>query len=411
MVKAGALLYAIFITFIISVLAGIFLLSVYYNQVQIAHLLKESELTDDISSAANIYLASKNFSKTTIDLFEDGEHLVKVSTSKWGLFDIASFSSEWRHINISEKLLIGSNVPVDERISLYYSNASDKLTLCGNTLINGNVFVPNRNVERGYIEGKGYNKEELIYGQIGMAENYLPKLNSTIADLFKSFKSGKFDLDFETFSFYNYIESADKIVENSFDNQTMVLFSENDIKIEGSLSGNIIIISKGDIDILNTANLHDVIVYGENIKIESGFTGSLQSFATNNIVLEDDCSVLHPSVLCISGKDDLNISIGKNSKIFGDVILLNTVESKNSKLLSEKGSIMQGVIYSNCKVEPRGSVYGTLYCNNLELTTKSSTYSGYLMDAEIDVSKLSEVYIGSNILFENEFKGRIKVLR
>lgn len=416
MVKAGALLYAIFITFVLSVLSGVFLLSIYYYQQQLSQLIKLTELNDDVKSALNIYLSSEDTFDTKeaskINLFDNGDHLVSVTTRKWGLYDIAFFNSEWKNLKVNEKVIIGQNVSEEERISLYYSNTSDKLTLCGNTFIKGNVKIPDQIVERGYIESKGYNNEELIYGQIGKAEYELPKLNSYISDLFDSFKTGEFDFDNQAYNFIDFIQESDKQIENSFDQETLVLYSDNPLYLdEISLIGNIIIIANGNVKITNTANLQDIILLGENIEFESEFIGNLQVYSTKSIVLEEGCSLYYPTVLCVYSGNDANISIGSNSKVIGDVISYTSEINSNSKVLINNGSIVQGLVYTNNKIEPKGSIYGSLYCNHIELNTKSSVYSGYLMNTEINVSKLSKFYKRSNILDKNHLKGEIKVLK
>ena len=416
MVKAGALLYAIFITFILLVLSGIFLLSIYYYQVQVGQLIKVTELNDDVKSALNIYLSSEDLSDkketTNIDLFDDGEHFVSVTTMRWGLYDIAFFQSEWKNLKVNEKVLVGQNISDNERISLYYTNSSDKLTLCGNTLIKGNVYIPDKIVERGYIEGKGYNKEELIYGQIGEADYELPKLNSFVFSMFNTFKKGEFGFDNQFFNYEEFVQGADQVIENSFGHKTLVLYSDRTLYLEeNTFIGNIIVIAKGDIIISNTAKLQDIILFGENIEIESGFIGNFQAFSTKSIMLEEGCLLFYPTVLCVNSENDANISIGSNSKIIGDVISYTSEINSNSKVLINKGSIIQGMVYTNNKIEPKGSIYGSLYCNNIELNTKSSVYNGYLMDAEINVSKLSKFYMSSNILADTYLKGKIKVLK
>ena len=409
MIKAGSLLYAIFIAFILSLLTSMFLLALYLHNIQVSQLIKKSDLNDDIESALNIYLTTENFNdynkEIKIDLFEDGEHNVSLLVKKWGLYDIAYLNAKWKNININKAVLVGNDISENDEISIYYTNSAEKLTLCGNSLIEGNAFLPEKN-----IDGKGYNGEELIYGNIGYAEYSLPELNIDLIDeIENNYKKSSLS---QVKNYNEYVNSSNQVIDNLFTNEPIILYSDLPLEIESvSLFGNIVVFSEQAITIKNTSKIQDAILIANQVNIESGFKGNFQVFCTDSIIVEENVSLLYPTVLLVNSIDKAKISIGNNSLIFGDIILYNSNVSQNAKILLEEGSIIQGLVYSYNKIEPKGSIYGSLYCNKIELITKSSSYSGHLMNAVISFDKLSKDYSFSNILKKESIKKAIKGLK
>ncbi|OFX83103.1 MAG: hypothetical protein A2X00_00980 [Bacteroidetes bacterium GWE2_32_14] len=391
-----------------------FLLALYLHNIQVSQLIKKSDLNDDIESALNIYLTTENFNdynkEIKIDLFEDGEHNVSLLVKKWGLYDIAYLNAKWKNININKAVLVGNDISENDEISIYYTNSAEKLTLCGNSLIEGNAFLPEKNVERGYIDGKGYNGEELIYGNIGYAEYSLPELNIDLIDeIENNYKKSSLS---QVKNYNEYVNSSNQVIDNLFTNEPIILYSDLPLEIESvSLFGNIVVFSEQAITIKNTSKIQDAILIANQVNIESGFKGNFQVFCTDSIIVEENVSLLYPTVLLVNSIDKAKISIGNNSLIFGDIILYNSNVSQNAKILLEEGSIIQGLVYSYNKIEPKGSIYGSLYCNKIELITKSSSYSGHLMNAVISFDKLSKDYSFSNILKKESIKKAIKGLK
>ncbi len=291
------------------------------------------------------------------------------------------------------------------------TNSSNKLTLCGNTLIEGSVFAPNKQIERGYIEGRGFSGDKLVNGNVNPSEHHLPKLHTGINELYESFKQKKIENSI-TSSYEDFVSEADFKVKNSFKNKTIILFSEQSIYIENvTLLGNVIIISKGDVQVSKSSDIQDIIVFAKNIEVESGFAGSFQAFSSVSIEINENCHLRYPTVLCCNGEEKLNITLGAESKIVGDIILSSSEFANQSKVLLDKGSLVHGVVYSNNNVELKGVVHGSVYCNGVDLNTKSSKYQGYLLDCEINTSKLSEYYVSSNIFSISKVGDGIKELQ
>ena len=85
-----------------------------------------------------------------------------------------------------------------------------------------------------------------------------------------------------------------------------------------------------------------------------------------------------------------------------------TDEASKSVLNISKNSIIKGQVYSNSYTEIRGAIHGTLYTKKIILRTNSSVYENTIMDADINIHKLSNNYIGIDLINEGTKGGVIK---
>ncbi len=124
MVKAGALLYAIFISFILAILTSIFMLVSYYSDSFKQQLIQSSVLNDNIESALNIYLTNSNSfhlnKPNSINLFEEEDSNVQINISQWGLYNIVHLSAKWKHLFLDKIVLTGQKIEKGKSVALYY---------------------------------------------------------------------------------------------------------------------------------------------------------------------------------------------------------------------------------------------------------------------------------------------------
>ena len=129
----------------------------------------------------------------------------------------------------------------------------------------------------------------------------------------------------------------------------------------------------------------------------------MQAFATDSLLVGSNVDLEYPSSL---GLIQLNkseqhhfISVGEESVVDGAVIAYQLeYDFRNPiKVSMQKASIVKGYAYINGLVELKGSIFGTLYCNRFSLKTPSTVYENHLLNATIDVTQRSEMYVGPNL--------------
>ena len=393
MIKAGALLYAMFLVIVISIISSSFILINYYSNAYILKAYKQEQLFKDVSSGINYGLALHQEiplnTKSVINLFDDEQHQVTLNKKAWGAFYRLTAEATWRNKSISKTALIGTDFSTNEKTAIYLADQNKPLSLTGKTNIIGNCYLPEQGVKRAYIEGKSFAGNQLINGQKQNSSKTLPPINeSLIQTNFNNFSN--FVSEDDSLVDYELVMEHDSIL-NSFQNKTLVLFSPYSIIIK----------SDRNIVIESSAKIINIICYAKGIIIEKQTELSAQFFAQDSIIVEENCYLKYPSVLALLSKGtsetSKKIMIGKEVSIKGSVFLFNeNFDRKNQAIISiDENSEIMGQVYSSELLELKGaSVKGGVFCKNFLLRTPSSAYENHLMDVTIDRLALSVYFVG-----------------
>lgn len=403
MVKAGVLLYAMFLIVVIAIISSSFILVNYYNSAYVIQSLKQEQLYRDVNSGINYGLSFHQEipinAEVEIDLFDDEQHKVMLTKKHWGVFYMLKSEAKWKNKLASKSALIGSNFKEGEEIALYLADQNKPLSLTGKTKITGDCYVPKAGVKRAYIEGKSFVGNQLINGVKLNSSKTLPPINEElINENLKNFLAVEMLTD--SLLDYELFLEKDSIV-NSFGNKTLVLYSPSTIDISNKvIEGNIVIKSDRQIIVNRSAKITNVILYAKGILLKKDAKGNMQLFAQDSIVIENNCQLNYPSVVALLGKGNTDVSrkitVKDAVKIKGSLFLYNkNFDRKHQALVSiGKDSEVTGQVYSSELLELKGEVIGGVFCNKLLLKTPSSVYENHLMDAIINRSELSEHFVG-----------------
>ncbi|MCK4661791.1 MAG: hypothetical protein KAT68_02915 [Bacteroidales bacterium] len=416
MLKAGALYYAIFISFILTLLAGFFILLSHLTNLNTSNIIERNKLIDNINSSINILLSKPDLllenDKIQIDLFEDEKSFVDIEKKNWGVYYILKATAKRKNFTESKIVLLGEDINRGEKVALYLADLNNSLSLCGKTKLIGNCYLPKLMVKRAYIEGKNYIGKKLVYGETKNSKETLPLLNKEIVEINNKYLNGKYE-NSDSIKYYEEFSKTDTI-NNSFYKKTIYIQLDDSLELKNKIiSGNIILYAKKVIIISNSAELKNIRIYAPKVVVKSGFKGNCQIFAKDTIIIEKKCHFEFPSFLAIYSSSDKVKTLFKISKectIAGGVFHLSKDVSKKSTLFINKDVKIYGQVYSNSQVEHKGKIFGTLYCNKFILKTTSSVYENHLLDAIIDIHTLSSNYIGTDLLNISGKKEIIKCL-
>lgn len=402
-VKAGALLYAMFLIVVISIISSSFILVNYYNSAYVIKSLKQEQLYRDVNSGINYGLSFHQTipinSEIEVDLFDDEQHKVMLAKKHWGAFYILSAKAKWRNKIVVKSALVGSNFKEGEKIALYLADQNKPLSLTGKTKIIGDCYIPKAGVKRAYIEGKSFVGNQLISGVKFNSNKTLPPINEElINENLRSFSA--IETINDSLVDYELFLEEDSIV-NSFGNKTLVLYSPFSIDLSNKvIEGNIVIKSDKQIVVNRSAKITNAILYAKGIVLQKDTKGSMQLFAQDSIIIENNCQLNYPSVVALLGKGNAEVSrkitVKEDVKIKGSLFLYNeNFDRKHQALVSiEKDSEITGQVYSSELLELKGKVIGGVFCNKLLLKTPSSVYENHLMDATINRKELSAYFVG-----------------
>mgnify|MGYP000241384072 CR=1 FL=1 len=396
MVKAHSLLYAVYVCLIVAVLCGgLLLLANLYNQLNLHYVTHESLYISN-QSTVNYALGNSLISDEDILTEEQTGIQSQFAIKNHGLLPLLLTQSYIKNDTVVSAHFIGQKV-VNTNTALYISNFTQPLSLSGDVVIKGDVFMPTERIKESHINNKPNRIN--IQGKKSISEIQLPALSDKCKSIFETRNSRKSNLnDFE--------KKNDSIYVNSFFNETIEFQISNTTLENKIIKGNFIISSNDSIFIRKNNILEDVIIIAPKVAIEEGFEGTIQVFAKESITIEKDVTLNYPSVVALyNNKKEKKafILIDEEVKIAGLVLLFGNDLihlNKNTLEIKEKGKVM-GNIYCSGILTLKSDVYGSVYTSKLNHKTTSSSYFNTLADITIDITKKPKVFIDMP-LFNNK---------
>lgn len=414
MLKAGALSYATLISLLLIALCAMLIEGQFLN----AKLFEREELTvrlnDNIESGINVFLCKPGLfdyqKERTIFLFDDTMEKVVIKKKLWGAFELVKVKAHSGSLIIEKNALLGSARDKDSLTALFMTRQNNYIYAAGNTLIKGNCFVPGGIIKLGQVEGTRFTGTNPVDGILHESTANLPEINRTIVNQFENYMANT-EISDSILSFEK-ITKMQKEISNSFENKTLLIHSDvqmllSHIKIEG----NVILHSSKIIDIDSSAKLNGIIIYAPKIRIRDFFKGEIQAFGSDTVLVGKNCKLKYPSLIGIITKGEASVEVEENSTIQGMVFLYQkeNISNKKSRVTFCKGSEIMGSVFCNSNLDLKGKISGNVFCNSLVVKLKTSLYENYLLDAEINATKLPGFYV-SPVIYKDSKRELIEWL-
>ncbi|TAJ09155.1 hypothetical protein DMA11_20675 [Marinilabiliaceae bacterium JC017] len=412
-VSAGLLPLTVAISLILTVICGALILVLYYNNLLWLKHEKDMRFVNNILSAREYVLASNvmNFPPGEVmgvDLFDEGKDSVLIQRNRWGAFDLFLLEAIGGKRKRKEAFLAAKTVPLYPEVALYLADHNGVgLTLIGHTSIVGNASLPKQGVQAGYLNHQSFVGAQLVNGTREQSLSTIPQLSEEFTEVFRNLTAVR-----KTEKTTCYKDLRTISLDNPFTAPTKYLVSDERITLSEAFSGNIIICSSAEIEITSSCQTDNVILVAPRVLVKSRFSGNLQVFATESIVVEDHVKMGYPSVLVCQNSDGTKIEIGRNTVIEGGVYHLDfqkgSNESYGSLFIDE--ALVVGQVVSSGNVELLGSVYGQLICEKTIYRGQGGKiYNNYLVDCEIDITKLPALFLFPAVL-DNQ-SSTVEILR
>lgn len=405
MFKAGALYFAIVIAFFIAIVsASLLMLGAHYRSAYLKEI-RFGRLLNNLNSGVEFVLADRGkFEETkVVDLYADGTDSLKIERKPWGLFDLAVMSSFVLQDTLKRAMLIGT---VTDSTAVYLSDEDRPLSLGGTTMISGNVYLPKSGVKQSYVDGKPYAHEKLIN------EGKISHSSRTLKTLTKEMLNGLKDKLVKPKHQLPLLNEA--VVNQSFFAETLVFgLDQKAILKNVKLKGNVILYADSSITIRASAQLDGIQLYAPYIKIEEGFNGNCQLFATDSIVIAKKAKLNYPSVAAVIRADQAvavpQIVLGNDVNFEG---ILFSYEAKRSPLQTlislGKNTKVKGEIYSTglLALSKGVRVEGKVSCNRFLMHATGTLYENFLIDVTLNRPDRNSYYLSSR-LFEPNFQQKV----
>lgn len=405
-VKGSSLLLAIVVSLIIAMTLLAFMLLYQYNRYFLYKGNKASELIHNVNSTLQLIETNGHLfdqEKRELDLYEEEKDSVLVSRKEWGLMDIWSLVAHTGKDSLQKAYLSGTSW--NDSLALYLAGNNRPLSLCGKTLIKGNVKVSRQGVKRAYIEGQNFIGNRLVEGSIGRSKSQLPPLEEDLNERLKFWSNGGGAI-------LHVLQTMNELngVQGKHDSLLMVNVNGR-ISLGGGMKIAWTVIKSNTSIEVGSCRMQHCILIAPEIILKAPFIGSVQCFASKRIDVEKEVELQYPSNLVLSTSSPKSeIKLGEEASVDGGIIMIMQKQfpQKNwSRLTLDKGSLVRGSVYADGIVQMKGSIFGALKTRLFYLKTPSSVYENHLLNTTIDHSKVPDEFVGT---FANTSLPQVKMI-
>ncbi len=392
--NAGALYFAIVIAFFIAVVsAAMILLAAHYRHTYLKEI-RWGRLLNNLNSGVDYVLMAANPKEETklIDLYADQRDSLILVQQRWGLFDLAIIKTFILQDTLKRAVLIGTST---DSTAVYMADEDRPLSLGGKTKIKGNAYLPKSGVKKAYIDGQPYLNEKLVdEGKILNSTRTLEAIDQQmLTELQVRQRMGKLQ------------RLSTTQINQSFFEETLSFSLAPKAELKNvELKGNIILYADSSITIAASSKLDGVQLYAPFIKIEEGFKGNCQLFATDSILIGKRAQLHYPSVAMLLKNDKFKgvpqLSLAENVRFEG---ILCAYEFKRSPLqtLISLGTNTQvkGEIYSAgmLKLNKGVQIAGKVSCHRFLMNFSGALYENILIDVTLNRKARNRHYLSSRL--------------
>ena len=417
MLKGSTLFMVTVIALIIAILSACLILVAFNYKLYILRNQREQTVELNCTSGINLLLStysSLSYSEPkTVDLYGLQNDSVSMEKIKWGIFDIGVVKAFHRDIETKRAFQIGSKRAGVTKSAIYLVDDGNSLAVAGSTTINGTCFLPERGVRATQVSGFNYTGSKFVNGVVKQSSRRLPEISrDPVEGIIELLESDTATIRVEYSSVHQAVADS---VSQSFLTRGCIVYQAGPLVIDKTFVGHILIKSESLVIVESQAHLRDVIIVAPDIVISSGFRGNLQAYATDTLVIGENCMLEYPSSLGIIKKEFIenqpSITVGKGTLFCGFIFSYQRVDDIRKTLIRiDTDAKVFGQIYSDGYLELKGNVTGGIMCKKIILNTPSSFYENHLLNVSIDETSLSSDYLMPAMLETSEAKGVMKWL-
>ncbi|MEA4918886.1 hypothetical protein [Proteiniphilum sp.] len=372
------------VVMVISVLMLLVVLFVYslwdMNLLYYSSYHYKRQQQENLNSAIILYSNDSTFlrehnEEKTFRLFEtDSSSTVRFLSKQWGLYEALHVSSH--NGNFSSTQLLGKKQECDHKAALWLCDRNRALSLSGGTEIRGKIYIPLNGINYTQIDGDYYRGEEIPYTRLGIADAQLPPIDSTslvIPESLKEYREQSDELPTTTQTYYSFLEPTR-------------FFSTIENPDEIVLRGNAVLFAD-ELKISASSKINEAIIIARKVTIEEGFTGSMQIFCSDSVMIQENVILQYPSGIYLKAEIDYPfVSLSDNSEMNGYVIILGRIRDEEllfpSYRQSDK-SLLRGLLYVDGTTNIRGEISGAVYLKDCFFSSNMNVYAGTLYNTRI----------------------------
>jgi cytoskeletal protein CcmA (bactofilin family) len=380
MIKAGSLLYAIFLSVITSLICLMLIGLQGINTRNFHRVDQNSRLTDLVHSGiAQIRTSLPDYSQELIT--EHGSAQAKKRL--WGHYEVLSSRSQNEFQTKSISYLAGYEYP-DTNLALYQPNENNDLRLGGAAFIKGNARISSKGLNQASISGYPNTSSFIHEGKELIANPSLPGFPYSVSEYWSGYMNG-------------HLKAFDSLIKppiaakykHPFWKKTAVLRSTDQLNLSGvDWQGNLIIISEQSIVIDSTCRLNNVVLIAPEITVLTGVDAQVHLVAKDRIYIGRKVKLNYPSSLSLYRKqaEAGEIVIEENSTVQGGLIFKATLaqNSNHVHVLIKKNAQIFGTVYCTANCQLMGEIYGQVFSRYFIMSGKERIMEGLILEGSIN---------------------------
>jgi len=385
MIKGSSLSYAIvFILLIGLICSSLIFINATQKKIEF-HFTTDEHLLLDSYSALQFGIHSLDLGDSTLLVHPFGDSS-EIKCVSWGSLSVFSTRTFKQNKEKKRSAIVG--LTGFKPLCLFLSGNSGGLKIAGKTILEGDIIVPNKQIETAYLSGKLYTENKLYSGDLLPGNTQLPELS-------KEFLNFKFTTITKGLTAQSFQQ---KDSSYSFQNRTTYYQSVTPITLLKRYEGNVVIHSFDSIFVSAKSNLNNVILIAPRIRFETGFKGSVQVIATESIYLEKKVQLTFPSYLMINETDiplrdkSAQITLDEECLLIGGILM--TTERFDFRLpptlKTSPNCTIGGMVYNVGTSELAGNFIGSVYTSRLTLHYGGGEYTNHLLDVLISSKKVPD---------------------
>ena len=369
-IKGGVLVYVVVMSLVVFLVIGLMLSRDYQEYSRLDLVVERDWIRDQVRSVVVILEKEPEILDTMRTILPGLPVRARIYREKWGLLELVTVDSSTPRLQDTTVLSCMEVLAIYDSTALYLAGNLTYLSIAGDTELRGICYLPSLGIRRGYVQGQGYYKDTLVYGEIRLSADTLPRLAS------------RHVIDFD--EWYSFQESFD-VEENmncSFKEKEVVCYSRFSMVLEDNvLKGKIKLISEEKITVRAGCKITDCILVAPNIEIEKGFSGRLQLFASEKIKLDTGVFLTFPSVVYLRSPDRTTLQVCQKANVTGSVIV---VGSREALCLMERDAVIQGQLYNEGCTQLEGEIDGSIYTGKLRFYNEWGQHEDIILGGKVD---------------------------
>lgn len=397
MIKAGALTYSIFVMVIAGVLCLLMISLAYMNRSYFIHVDVHDVVRDNAHSGIELGKAiqSDEDHDQWYDLFDEGRDSVKLKRRLWGCYRVISSLAKTRGEIYAKTLVMGYEVPDFNTTALWLTDRNRPLQLTGDALLKGHCALPQKGVDRAYIEGTNFKRERLVYGSTSNSQERMPEPEKAMQPYWMEYLKGSFQPTDSVIDF----SQLPPILNHSFFKKTIVARSNEPINLDQyKLKGNIIIYSNFSISASSGSQLENIMLVAPKLTLGLATEGIVHALASDSVIVGEEVTLRYPSSILLMARGTRlpHCRISKKARVNGVIACFADGIARSNKLMLEiaEEAVIRGLVYCEDNFEHAGLVEGTVIANRFLLATPSGIYENHILNGQINRSALPKTFGG-----------------